>query len=73
MAAMPSGSDCRWLSATLRVCRAYKKHLDSSNMCCSERSRQTALERQDLPCTYLARHEAESIKFVVISMCSHAL
>ena len=30
----------------------------------------TALERQDLPCTYLAHHELESVVIIIIIMLS---
>jgi len=28
-------------------------------------------KRQDLPCTYLAHHELESVKFVIVIYCLH--
>ena len=31
-------------------------------------SEQTVLERQDLPCTYLAHHELESVNIIIISI-----
>ena len=34
---------------------------------------QTALERQNLPCTYLAHHEPESIIFVIIAIDTHGM
>ena len=32
----------------------------------ANKSEQTALERQDLPCTYLAHHELESVNIITI-------
>ena len=63
----PSGQSLVWHIAPQEMSSGIVVSIKYASIC----SQQAALARKDLPCTYLAHHELESVEIIVIVIVVH--